>query len=245
MLDSLSDKIIDIGRNFFHLVSNFLFLLLMIFIFVSSIKSCFFSGTKPQTDNLRYLKESKTNEKHQLARRKLSEIIYGTTVTSEEDFQIFFVRESDKLNAASMGNGNFIVWESVLDQPEWAIDSILAHEVAHDELLHSRKYRDMEDFKNFFVEMFTIGSDQDTTEAAKELSSDLIIPQYNQGQEYEADSYAVLILDVLGYEKPEETYINMLRLIKSNYGESGGGFFDSHPSFDDREKKILAEFNSD
>jgi predicted Zn-dependent protease len=65
------------------------------------------------------------------------------------------------------------------------------------------------------------------------------LPKYSQEQEYEADEYAILILSHSGYEKPEVIYANTLQYIKNSYGDSGGGYFDYHPSTSDRINRVL------
>ena len=73
-----------------------------------------------------------------------------------------------------------------------------------------------------------------------EWSSKFTLPKYSQKQEYEADEYAVRILSMSGYEKSELVFANTLKYIRNNYGDSGGGFFDYHPSTEKRIQKVIS-----
>jgi predicted Zn-dependent protease len=102
--------------------------------------------------------------------------------------------------------------------------------------------RDTDDLRNFFVEVLSLfgGADKETENTLQEWSSKLILPKYSRSQEYEADEYAVQVLFQCGYEKPELIYADTLSLIQNKLGNSGGGFFDYHPSTDERVQKISA-----
>ena len=102
--------------------------------------------------------------------------------------------------------------------------------------------RDVDDLRSFFTEVLSLigGADKRTEETLQEWSSKVTLPKYSQKQEYEADQYAIIVLSIYGYAKAELVFANTLKYIKDKYGNSGGGFFDYHPSTEKRIQKCLS-----
>lgn len=212
----------------------------------AQIKSCFtFDSTdksSEQTNSLEILEPSLDNSKHRKLVFHMEKIYASLGLGDKSQFDVYFINEENSLNAASFGDGEYILWETLADLPDWAIDSILAHEIAHDLLLHSRKMRDADDLRNFFTEILSLfgGADRNTEKTLQDWSSKLVLPKYGKSQEYEADAYAVEILFQCGYEKPELIFADTLSLLINKFGDRGGGFFDFHPSTNERVQNILA-----
>lgn len=237
-------------RNHFKAVlsgiGSLLFILFVFLMWSAQIKSCFTTESINNKSGLskdtKIIKASPNNLKHRRLIGRLKNIYESLDLTTQDKPTAYFINDESSLNAASFGNGVFLFWETLANLPDWAIDSVLAHEIAHDLLLHSRKMRDVDDVRSFFTEVLSLigGADRRTETTLQEWSSKLTLPKYSQKQEYEADEYAVNILSICGYEKSELVFANTLKYIRNNYGDSGGGFFDYHPSTEERIQNILS-----
>lgn len=212
----------------------------------AQIKSCFttenIKNKSGLSNGIKILKASPNNLRHQKIIERLTKIYASLDLENKDHRNVHFINDESSLNAASFGNGVFLFWEALADLPDWAIDSVLTHEIAHDLLLHSRKMKDVDDVRAFFTEVLSLlgGADSRTEGTLQEWSEKLTLPKYSQSQEYEADEYAVKILSICGYEKSELIFANTLNYIRNNYGDSGGGFFDYHPSTEKRIQKLLS-----
>jgi Zn-dependent protease with chaperone function len=223
-------------------IGSLLFVLFILLMWSAQIRSCFTSNKPPSSSKMKIVKASLDNAKHRILCDKLSKIYASLNLTGDNIFEARFIDDKKSLNAASLGNGRFLLWETLADLPEWAVDSVLAHEVSHDLLLHSRKVEDFDDVRGFFTEVLSLfgGADKKTEKVLQDWSSNLILPKYSRSQEHEADKYAVKILSHCGYENPALTYSKTLSYIRDKYGDSGGGFFNYHPSMKERIEKILS-----
>ena len=144
--------------------------------------------------------------------------------------------KSDEVNAASFGEGRYLLWEGLEQLPDSALDAILAHEAAHDKLLHSVRAQDMNDFVAFWTELIgTVGrADLAASQVISDWGQNLVMPKYSRNQEQEADRVAIDILGAVGYENPRETYAATMELLLNRYGDTGGGFLDNHPATSER-----------
>ncbi|MDD1778464.1 MAG: M48 family metalloprotease [Candidatus Helarchaeota archaeon] len=227
-------------------IGSLLFVLFILLMWSAQIKSCFITGSinnkSGLSNDMKIIKASPYNLKHRMIIERLTNIYASLNLATQEKWTANFINDKSSLNAASFGNGMYLFWETLTDLPDWAIDSILAHEVAHDLLLHSRKMSDVDDVRSFFTEVLSLigGADRGTESTLQEWSSKLTLPKYSKKQEYEADEKAVKILSICGYEKSELIFANTLKYVRNCYGDSGGGFFDYHPSTEERIKKVLS-----
>ncbi len=64
------------------------------------------------------------------------------------------------------------------------------------------------------------------------------LPKYSRNQEFEADRKAIEILKALGENNPEKELSQALQLLLDKYGNTGGGFLDSHPSTSERIQRL-------
>ncbi len=240
------DKLRNAFKAILSGIGSLLFVLFILLMWSAQIKSCFTTGSinnkSGLSNDIKIIKASSNNSKHQIIIERLTNIYASLDLATQDKWTTYFINDKSSLNAASFGNGMYLFWETLADLPGWAIDSILAHEVAHDLLLHSRKMQDVDDVRNFFTDVLSLlgGADSRTEKTLHDWSSKLTLPRYSQKQEYEADEYAVKILSISGHEKSELVFANTLKHIRKNYGDTGGGFFDSHPSTEERIKKILS-----
>ena len=133
-------------------IGSLLFILFILLMWSAQIKSCFTSNKSGVSNKIKIIKASPNNLKHQKILERLSKIYTSTDSANQDRFDAYFINDESSLNAASFGNGIFLFWETLANLPDWAIDSILAHEIAHDFLLHSRKMQDFDDVRNFLKE---------------------------------------------------------------------------------------------
>ena len=151
------------------------------------------------------------------------------------------VAESTEINAASLGDGRFIVFEGTTEMTAEVIDGVVAHEVAHDVLRHARKAGELRDLSEFLAEAiaFFTRTDAVTAETMRNQITEATLPRYSRSQEYEADELAADILSSEGYDDGAKVMADTLRLLIQKGGDTGGGFFDTHPSTQQRIDALL------
>ncbi len=151
--------------------------------------------------------------------------------------------QSPEVNAAALGNDTFILFEGVADLHEWAIESIMAHEVGHALKEHPTKAGRTAGATGLIARLVAalFGASREGIEEYGKLAQRVVLPQYTQAQELEADMVAVDILRTIGYgETAPATLAETLRILKQKYGDQGGGFFDSHPAISARIEALTA-----
>jgi Zn-dependent protease with chaperone function len=148
---------------------------------------------------------------------------------------VWFV-EDTAINAASMGRGVFVLWTGLASLPDESLDAIFAHEIAHEQLQHSRNMAEVADLTNFLGEILSTVSaaDPGTERVLRRWSGKFVIPRYSQKQELEADARAVRLLDGVGYNDPPGVICRTFKMLRKKVGEGGGGFFASHPGLTNR-----------
>ena len=152
-----------------------------------------------------------------------------------------FIAKSTEINAASFGRGVFLFWEGVGDLPEWAIDAIAAHEVAHDMLRHSKKSKEWQELVDFFAEVlaFLGRSSREGETTLKGWMRKAALPKHSRSQEFEADRKAVELLALRRYENPRLVVRKTLEILLESYGDTGGWYFDNHPSTSERIEALI------
>jgi len=148
---------------------------------------------------------------------------------------------TDQFNAFYMGNRLFVAGKPILQLPQWAIDAVMAHEVGH---LINRHVEQKTALQNGLVEgLQGLGMllDRDHPDDGAAIGGTvgktiaaLVIPKLSQRQELEADAYAVPVLRTERYTQPGDVMRRMLALLERNIGPNNGGFFDTHPTFEER-----------
>jgi predicted Zn-dependent protease len=151
--------------------------------------------------------------------------------------------DDSTVNAASFGGGRFVAWAGMETLSDQDVDAVFAHEVAHDALRHSQKASELKDVTDFFGEVLgtLTGSDRAATNTLQRWSGAFVVPAYSRSQEFEADSAAVLYLALGGYPNPHQVLCGALGRLRDRVGESGGGFFSSHPALTDRLARLHQE----
>lgn len=149
--------------------------------------------------------------------------------------------KSQDINAASLGNGHFILWEGVATLPIWGISGIMSHEVAHDILAHTRRSAELADVLEVVAEFTNVvgQAEYDAGQTVQRWARNAVLPTYSRDQEYQADSLAATLLAFGGVDGPR-TMAATLELLVKRYGDTGGGLLDHHPSTSDRIAALLA-----
>lgn len=156
-----------------------------------------------------------------------------------DEFDLVIAR-SNELNAASFGNGRFLFWEATAELPLAQLEALAAHEVAHDELLHSLRAQDAAALVAFFAEVLSVlgGADQRGAANIRYWLDSAILPRYSRSQELQADEHAVLLLRRMGHDDPEGALAALLEELLRRYGDTGGGFTDTHPATSERIARV-------
>lgn len=146
------------------------------------------------------------------------------------------VIEDQNINAGSAGNGQFIVTTGLLNRAnDVRLQSILAHEVAHDDLGHVAKAQTL----GAGVEVVSVLLDQvfPGTGQIAPIVGNLAIRAYGRQDEYEADRHGVELLRRLGLNG-QPMMVDTLSWLQQTSGSSGGGFFSTHPNTGDRVERL-------
>lgn len=142
------------------------------------------------------------------------------------------------INAANAGGGNFYVTTGLLQKAsDDQLRAILAHEIAHADLRHVAKTQTLA----AGVSIGTLILDQILPGAGSiaPLAGELVLNAYSRSEESEADMHAVTIMKRAGLNG-KALMADGLTWIQRSEGESGGGFFASHPATEDRITAIRA-----
>jgi predicted Zn-dependent protease len=139
--------------------------------------------------------------------------------------------DEDTINAASAGNGQFLVTRGLLERANDAqLAGVLAHEIAHDDLNHVAKAQILGTGLN--VGMVILDQIFPGSGAIAPIAGQLVMNRYTQSEEYAADRHGMAILERAG--KSPAIMADTLAWLKSTEGGSSGGFFSTHPATDDR-----------
>lgn len=198
-----------------------------------------FPATEADNKELSVVVPDTANPVHWRIESSLKDL-WTSTVRSRTEPELAVVT-SPGFNAASLGRGRFVVWEDVGELSRAHIDAILAHEVAHDVLRHGRDQRELQSVTHFFGEVLAIlfGDGPRSERRMQGWVNDLVVPSYTRSQELEADARAVEILRQVGYAESDSVLAEALRVLVKRHGDTGGGFFDTHPATSDRITRLL------
>ena len=138
---------------------------------------------------------------------------------------------SDEINAANAGGGQFYVTEGLLDKANnQQLRGIMAHEIAHDDLGHVTNLQLIGAGLSLGVvllEQLLPGSS-----AVTPIAGELIARGYSRKEEFAADRHGAELLRRAGY--PKQIMIDALSWVRRASGNGGGGFLSTHPAIDER-----------
>jgi predicted Zn-dependent protease len=158
---------------------------------------------------------------------------WGSAQMPASELSVWVV-DSDEVQAASLGNGEFILWSGLNTLNKDLQFAVASHEVAHDQLLHGRREAEVRDVTDFIGEVIGFAAEKETTKTLKQWSGVLILPRYNKAQELEADREALRIMNASGISQPAGVMCTLFAELRRRYGQSGGGFFSNHPELSER-----------
>ena len=146
------------------------------------------------------------------------------------------VVDDPQINAGSSGSGQFLVTTGLLSKAnDVHLESILAHEIAHDDLGHVYKIQTLGaglDIAAVLLDQFFPGSGQLTP-----FIGNFAIRAYGRNEEYEADKHGVVLLRRI-HPNGKEMMVSTMTWLQQTAGNSGGGFFATHPATGDRIDRI-------
>lgn len=184
------------------------------------------------------------------AQKYLSEICQSLVLNSDEP-ELFngwtvFILDSGEINAFATSAGHILVTRGLLKcaDSEDALAAVIAHEVSHILLGHSikaietnkkiagfsEKWNALMDSADALLGEKVGDSLEDFTGIVDDMASSVFEKGYSQAQEFEADSKALQILAVAGYNP--QAMVTMLEKIKQNEAKSKG--MKNHPSAEKR-----------
>lgn len=146
------------------------------------------------------------------------------------------VVDDPQINAGSAGSGQFIVTTGLLSKAnDVHLESVLAHEIAHDDLGHVAKAQAL----GAGLNVATVLLDQffPVSGQLAPLAGNLVIRAYGRNEEYAADLHGVVLLRRI-HPDGKQMMVNTMIWLKQTTGGSGGGFFATHPATDDRIDRI-------
>jgi putative metalloprotease len=142
------------------------------------------------------------------------------------------VMEDPSINAASAGNGEFLVTTGLLQKAnDDQLRGVLAHEVAHQDLNHVQKTQRLGtglSIGMIILDQIIPGSGNLTP-----IAGELLLRRYTRGEEYAADKHGVALLQRAGHPG-KKLMADTLNWLMQTTGGSGGGFLATHPGTTDR-----------
>jgi len=145
--------------------------------------------------------------------------------------------ELDIINAGSLGNHTFLLFEGLSKLGKQHRDAVMAHEVAHDLLGHADQSKSRYRYLNRVLSVLNVvvGARSDTSDQVLSWTGDLAFPPFEKDAEFAADAKALEILRGMGYRSnARQVMAGALRAIQEAVGDTGGGYFDSHPATSQR-----------
>lgn len=141
------------------------------------------------------------------------------------------ILDSNTINAASAGGGEFYVTRGLLEQAsDRHLLGVLAHEVAHDDLNHVARAQALSAGLN--VGIVILDQILPGSGAVTPIAGELLARGYSRSEEYAADRHGVELLRRTGHSK--DVMIDTLNWLVATGGGGEGGFFSTHPATGDR-----------
>lgn len=166
------------------------------------------------------------------------------------------VLNTDEVNAFATPSGHILVSRGLLAcaKSEDALAAVIAHEMSHIQLKHSVKAIKASRATSAIVK--TAGSaasiavnKSELTElvngfgdSVNEIVSTLVDSGYSKSQEFEADENALKLMAAAGYDV--NAMNDMLLLLKEKQAGQKAGFSKTHPTPDDRIKKLKKKYSN-
>ena len=151
------------------------------------------------------------------------------------------ILDSDEINAFATPGGHIFLTRAIIatTSSEDTLAAVIAHEISHIQLEHGLKA-----IKNSRITQaltatgstaVNVGTGVDVEELAgtfglsvDEIVTTMVTKGYSRSQEYDADSTAMALMSLAGYEP--SSLVDMLKVLEKNQGEHPGGFNKTHPT---------------
>lgn len=186
----------------------------------------------------------------------LNKICGAITINSEKPdlYNGYYVAvlDSDEINAMATPGGHILITRGLLKctSNEEELASVIAHEIAHIQKQHSISSIKTSRFKDLSLNVASLAINESDNDEAKQMMSvfgdsvddvvsSLVLNGFSQEQEFEADSYALELLNNAGYNP--HSIVNMLKTLEQNQANHKRGFVKTHPEPKKRIKKIEKE----
>ena len=151
------------------------------------------------------------------------------------------ILDSDEINAFATPGGHIFITRGLINcaTSEDTLAAVIAHEVAHIQLQHGLKAIKNSRFTQALLITGTsaAGAAGNATvselagtfgDSVNEIVSTLVTNGYSRTQELDADSFAMGLMSLAGYEP--SSLIDMLQVLERNQGSHPGGFNNTHPT---------------
>jgi predicted Zn-dependent protease len=151
------------------------------------------------------------------------------------------ILDSDEINAFATPGGHIFITRGLINcaTSEDTLAAVIAHEIAHVQLQHGLKAIKNSRFTQALLITGTSAASAagNTTvsqladtfgDSVNEIVSTMVSSGYSRTQELDADSYAMVLMSLAGYEP--SSMIDMLQVLERNQSSRPGGFNNTHPT---------------
>lgn len=155
------------------------------------------------------------------------------------------ILNTSEMNAFATSGGHIFITRGLIEcaKTEDALAAAIAHEIGHIQLKHSTKV-----IKSSRITDAALATTQaalslnDKKKVAKamddtvnDMFNQLVTSGYSQSQEFDADEYAMNLMDAAGYNPSE--ILSLLDYMKKNETDDSSGMFQTHPAPSERVRK--------
>ena len=149
------------------------------------------------------------------------------------------VMEDSAINAASAGDGEFLVTTGLLQKAnDDQLRAVLAHELAHQDLNHVQKTQTLG--TGLSIGMILLDQIIPGSGNIAPIAGELLLRKYTRSEEYAADKHGVHLLQRAGFPGKQMMSDTLTWLMQSSGASSGGGFLATHPGTTDRIAAVKA-----
>lgn len=148
------------------------------------------------------------------------------------------IMDDPQINAANAGGGRFFVTTGLLERAnDQRLRAVLAHELAHEDLNHVAKAQVLAaglGLGAVLIDQVFPGTGQ-----IAPIAGELVQRKYSRTEEFAADRHGAELLERAGYSRND--MIEGLTWLMQVSGDSGGGFFATHPGTVERIAALRGE----
>jgi putative metalloprotease len=150
------------------------------------------------------------------------------------------VMDDSAINAASAGNGEFLVTTGLLQKAnDDQLRAVLAHELAHQDLNHVQKTQTLG--TGLSIGMIILDQIIPGSGNLAPIAGELLLRKYTRSEEYAADKHGVQLLQRAGYQGRQMMADTLSWLMTSTGGSnSKTSFLSTHPGTSDRIAAVKA-----